>query len=205
LLLTVLVFGTQLLAYAYDLVRYPVMVDRAAGSIGADAADVSAEKTASGTTDGIALVILVLCVGVLLLCVAGLRRGSPRARVGTLVTCVALLVCCGGVLLTDNLVPISAQSALRTAAIRLADASYPGWVDVLSYLGLLVYPLLLTATVLLLVPASTRFFRRPAYLVYLVPVDSPDDSALNAPTGSPVDAALDAPDPSRVAGQTPDR
>jgi hypothetical protein len=159
----------QAAACVYDLANYGALVDRAGRMTGATAADISSEKSASNDGDATTLVVLLACVLVLLVGIAGIRRASNRARLLTVVVCVALVMCCTGTLIANDLVAPH-TTALEQEAARLQDASYPTWLAVADVAALLIYPLLLGAFVLLLLPPSNRYFR-PAAPIYLVPVD----------------------------------
>ncbi|GIH13321.1 hypothetical protein Raf01_14930 [Rugosimonospora africana] len=169
LLGTAAVLLLQAAACVYDLAKYPALVDRAGRATGATAADIGTEKSASNSGDAVTLVVLLVCVLVLLTSAAGLRRASNRARLVSLAASVALLMCCTGTVVANNLVA-SQNTALEREAVRLQDASYPAWFAAADAAALLIYPLLLVTFVLLLLPVSNRFFRAER-LVYLVPVD----------------------------------
>jgi hypothetical protein len=77
-------------------------------------------------------------------------------------------MCCTGTVLANNLTAVH-RTALEQEAVRLQDASYPAWLTVADLAVLVVYPLLLGAFVLLLLPASDRFFR-PGPPIYIVPI-----------------------------------
>jgi len=169
LLLAVAVLLLQLAAYVYDLTAFGAVVDRAGRAVRASPADLDAATSASNISDAVALAVLLLCVLALLAGTAGIRRASPGGRVLSLVGCAVLLTCCTGVSVS-NVVLAAPTSALDREITRLQDASYPYWVTVADYAGLLLYPLLLLAFVLLLLPASNRYFR-PAGPIYLLPLD----------------------------------
>ena len=168
LLAAVVVLLAQVPAYVYDLARFGAVVERAAAVTGASAADVHAEKSASDTTDGFALFVLALCVILLIYCARGILRPNHVARVLTAVTCGALLLCCGGVFALNAFMP--AGSDLDRQVADAQNAMYPAWTMIVQYLGLLLYPLLTAALVLLLVPSANRYYR-PRYVAYLVPVE----------------------------------
>jgi hypothetical protein len=86
----------------------------------------------------------------------------------TAVTCAALLLCCGGVVALSAFMP--ARTDLDRQVIEVQDAMYPAWTTALQYVGLLLYPLLAAALVLLVVPSANRYYR-PRYVAYLVPVE----------------------------------
>ncbi|GAA5177095.1 hypothetical protein GCM10023322_00900 [Rugosimonospora acidiphila] len=169
LLGTAAVLLAQAAAVLYDLVNYGKLVDLAGELTHASAADIGTEKSQSDTSDATTLLVVLIGVLVLLLAAAGVRRASNRARLLTLLTSGLLLVGCGATLAVDNLFA-PPTSVLQHEAIRLQDASYPGWVNLAELAGLLIYPLLLGAFVLLLLPASNRYFRSPQP-IYLVPAD----------------------------------
>ncbi len=168
LLGTAAVLLLQAAACVYDLVSYPALVDRAGRATGATAADIGSEKSASNGGDAVTLIVLLACVVVLVAAAAGIRRGSNRARLLSLGACVALLMCCTGTVVANSLTA-GHRTALEQEAVRLQDASYPAWLAVADIAVLFAYPLLFGAFVLLLLPASDRFFRlgSPVYIVPL--------------------------------------
>jgi hypothetical protein len=168
LLAAILVLLAQLPVYVYDLLNFGAVVDGAAAAIGASASDAAAAKSASNVTDGVVLVLFGLCVLLLLVCVRGISRPSDPARIATVATCGALFLCCGGQLGVNSVLSGRQSDLMREIAIR-QDASYPAWTGLVDYLDLLIYPLLLGALILLLLPASSRYFR-PPYRAYLVPL-----------------------------------
>jgi hypothetical protein len=72
--------------------------------------------------------------------------------------CVGLLLCCSATVAL-NFVPFRSD-ALEQQVAQLQSASQPAWVAVVDDGQFALYPLLLTVFVLLLVPASNRWYRR---------------------------------------------
>jgi hypothetical protein len=149
-----------LVSLVYDLTHFGDVLRRAAERTAASPTEVSQALSANRIVNGVALAVVLLTAAALFVPVRWLRRGNPVARV---LSCVAgagaALCCCTGYGLGMTGQSSPNGSDLQSEVSRLSVRETPAWVGLISLPAVLVAPLAITAVVLLLVPASNRFFR----------------------------------------------
>ncbi len=182
----------------YELTHFEELLRRAAESTGSDAAAQADARNTEQVGGALTIGMLVLASAGLLVPSVFMLRGSNVARVVSCVAAGLAAVCCvvGGVL------AIASQSAPDTSELqreltRLQTDETPTWVG-LSALPTALVPLLaIGALIMLVLPASNRFFRPPAvpstyqyggyyaYPAHWYTAQPSDDSASQSPPEPP--------------------
>jgi hypothetical protein len=186
-----------LVSLVYDLTHFGDVLRRAAERTAASPQEVSQERAANRIVTGVAIAVVLLTAAALFLPALWLRRGNRVARVLSCIAGVGAALCCcaaSGLGVTGQ-----SGSQLQSEVSRLSVRETPAWVGLTALPAVLVAPLAITAVVLLLLPASNRFFRpgpvpaqQPAggYYVYPAqwggrPGDPPSGSSPANPQGPP--------------------
>jgi hypothetical protein len=153
-------------ALGWDLAHFDRALTEAARRTEADGAEVASARSANTSTDLGFIVVAVLGAAVLVACGWWTRGGRTAARVAACVAAGFTALCCSGVIGLGALLGAGPDtSLLLTEAQRVQARATPGWVDVCENAALVTPVLCLAAVVLLLLPASNRYFR-PAPLTY---------------------------------------
>jgi len=148
----------EAVSIGYQMATFDALADRAARATGTAASELASEKSAQHVGGGVGITLVVLIAAALVLLGVLVRRRSQPARVFAAIACVGLLLCCSATIAL-NYVPFQSD-ALEQEVGQLQSASQPAWVSVVDTVQFVLYPLLLTVFVLLLVPASNRWYRR---------------------------------------------
>jgi hypothetical protein len=182
----------------YELTHFEELLRRAAERTGSDPAAQADARSTEQIGGALTIGVLVLASAGLLVPSVFLLRGSNVGRVLSCIAAGLAALCCvaGGVL------AVASQSAPDTSELqreltRLQTDETPTWVG-LSVLPTALVPLFaIAALVMLVLPASNRFFRPPAmpsayqyggyyaYPAHWYTPQPPDDSASQSPSEPP--------------------
>jgi hypothetical protein len=152
-----------IISLVYELTHFEELLRRAAERTGSDAAAQADARDTEQIGGALTIGVLVLASAGLLVPSVFLLRGSNVSRVLSCIAAGLAAVCCVG----GGVLAIASQSAPDTSELqreltRLQTDETPTWVG-LSVLPTALVPLLaIAALVMLVLPASNRFFRPPA-------------------------------------------
>jgi hypothetical protein len=151
-----------IIALVYELTHVDEWLRRAAANVPVDAGQINLQRRAVQIASGIAIGLLVLAAVALFAPALGLRRGSRAARVVACIAALGAAVCSCGV---GGLSILGSQinnqgSRFEQEFTRISADTTPTAVAASSVPAVAVPVLSLLAFILLVVPASNRFFRR---------------------------------------------
>jgi hypothetical protein len=144
--------------------RRPDLIDQAARSTGATSTEVNDEQTFTSVFYGIILVLHIVAVSVFVGLAIPVSRGRNGARIALTVVAGLSSLCCGGLVALVAFAPEPAQqSAFEAELSGLEQTTSPAWSDIAAVIsGVFVGVVPLVVLILLFVPPSNTFFRKPA-------------------------------------------